>query len=143
MWTALSCRTTTSTRCKSEWLRGGFSERDESSQRQLVIVNETLARRLWPDRSPLGQRIYVDFLEHHLTPAEVIGVAADGKYRTLGEEPRPFLYGNLLQNFPGGTLVVRAQSDLQPAFRDIRRQRYFARWTPVCLSLGCKKSRSA
>jgi ABC-type antimicrobial peptide transport system permease subunit len=39
---------------------------------------------------------------------EVVGVAHDGKYRTLGEDPRPFLFVPLLQDYDGSaTLIVR------------------------------------
>ena len=47
---------------------------------------------------------------------EVIGVAKDGKYFSLSEEPRPFVYRPLLQNYVGGanndgTLIVRTATD--------------------------------
>lgn len=43
---------------------------------------------------------------------EVIGVAADGKYSSLGERPRPFIYQSLLQSYAGQmTLVVRTAGE--------------------------------
>jgi macrolide transport system ATP-binding/permease protein len=98
-----------------------FSETDETAGAQRVIINATMAKRLWPGETALGRRLYVSVAPRGgLVSAEVIGVVADGKYRTLGEQQRPFVYGNLLQNFMGGTLVVRAQDDLQPVFTGIR-----------------------
>ncbi len=73
-----------------------FSPRDDASAPGAVIVNETLARRYWPQGDPLGRRLFFDNAED--APAyEVVGVVADGKYRTLGEAPRPYLYTSYAQ----------------------------------------------
>jgi hypothetical protein len=55
-----------------------------------AIVNETLARKLWPGRDPIGQRLR----REGDTPVilTVVGIARDAKYRRLWEEPRAFLY---------------------------------------------------
>ena len=95
-----------------------FAETDGPTAPAVAIVNETLARRLWPDSPALGRRLH--------DGAEVIGVARDGKYRTLGERPRPFLYTSLGQA-PRGTctLVVRTTGDprpLLPAIRSVVRE---------------------
>lgn len=83
-----------------------------------MIVNETLARRLWPDASAVvGRRLRLDG-----GSAEVIGVARDGKYRALWERPRPFLYACLGQDRRGTqTLVVRTKGDPRPLLAEIRR----------------------
>jgi predicted permease len=90
-----------------------FAETDGPTAPRVVIVNETLARRFWPDAAPLGRRLS--------NGAEVVGVARDGKYRTLGEPPRPFLYNSLGQD-PRGTrtLVVRTVGDSRPLLPAIR-----------------------
>jgi len=95
-----------------------FAETDGPTAPRVAIVNETLARRLWPDAPALGRRLS--------NGAEVVGVARDGKYRTLGERPRPFFYNSLGQD-PRGTraLVVRTAGDprpLLPAIRDAARE---------------------
>jgi predicted permease len=84
-----------------------FDELDDPGRRRVVIVNETLAERLWPGASAVGRRLR--------DGAEVVGVARDGKYRTLWEAPRPFLYRSLGQD-PRGTrtLVVRTTGDPHP-----------------------------
>jgi predicted permease len=90
-----------------------FAETDDSTAPRVVIVNETLARRFWPDSPALGRRLK--------DGAEVIGVARDGKYRTLGERPRPFLYTSLRQDTRGTcALVVRTEGDPRPLLGAIR-----------------------
>ncbi len=53
----------------------------------VIIINDTLARRVWPGGRALGRRVEYAGLE-----LEVIGVAATVKYRNLGESPISFLY---------------------------------------------------
>jgi hypothetical protein len=65
-----------------------------------TVVNQTLARRLWPNRDGLGE-----FL---LGP--VNAVAANGKYWSLIESPRPFLYQVSAQfDQPSACLVIRTE----------------------------------
>lgn len=81
-----------------------FEPRDRADAPRVVVVNETLARAFWPDREAVGERLAAGSRSY-----EVIGVARDGRYRTLGERPRPFLYRSLDQVSGGSfrTLVVR------------------------------------
>ena len=62
-----------------------LGEQDRPGASGAVVINEALARRYWPGQEPLGKKI-------RRGPAEftVVGVAQDGKYRSLGEEPLPF-----------------------------------------------------
>jgi predicted permease len=88
-----------------------FSDRDREGAPGVVIINETLAQQFWPDENPIGKQ--VSFGGDPKDPrSEVIGVARDGKYSTLGERPRPFIYQPLLQSYAGEmTLVVRTATD--------------------------------
>jgi predicted permease len=73
-------------------LAGGrdFSWADREGEPAVVIVNETLARRLW-NGDALGKRLMVPGSEGPI-PAEVVGVAGDSKYWTLGETIAPTVY---------------------------------------------------
>jgi macrolide transport system ATP-binding/permease protein len=101
-----------------------FNERDGKDAPKVVIINETLARRLWPNEDPLGKRLTIGRKEDR--PLwEVIGVARDGKYRTLGETPKPYMYFHLPQDYEAGmTLLIRTANDpksLTPAVREVVR----------------------
>ena len=91
-------------------LRGrDFTTRDVAGAPLVVIVNETLAHRLWPDQDPIGKRLRFGgepFLE-------VVGVARDGKYHELTERPRGFLYVPERQraDLSDITLLVRTAGD--------------------------------
>lgn len=88
----------------------GITAEDRESTQRVAVVNETFARRFWPGEDPLGRPIYDRGLESE--PLTVVGIARDGKYNTLGEEPRPFYYYALRQEYESESmLVVRGGRD--------------------------------
>jgi predicted permease len=68
-----------------------WDDRDGSSP--VAIVNETLARRFWSGAA-IGQRVQYGSLS-----LEIVGVARDSKYRTLGENAGPQIYLPLRQHY--------------------------------------------
>jgi macrolide transport system ATP-binding/permease protein len=69
-----------------------IAEDDVENARRVAVVNETMARRYWPGKSPVGELLYTEGFE--AAPHQVIGVARDHKVRSVGEDPRPY------QHFP-------------------------------------------
>lgn len=62
-------------------------------ERDVVVVNDALARRLWPNQDAIGR----DLVLASQPAQQVIGVAADSKYWELTEASRPFVYQVLTQ----------------------------------------------
>jgi putative ABC transport system permease protein len=101
-----------------------FTAQDKKDAPLVAIINETFARRFWPGQSAVGKRFRAGS-EGPLI--EVIGVATDGKYFSLGEEPRPFVYRPLLQSYVGdasndGTLIVRTVGDPSVIITTVRHE---------------------
>jgi predicted permease len=99
-----------------------FTSADGESAAPVAIVNETMARRLWRGRSPLGQ-----YLRHGETAIQVVGIARDAKYLNLAETSRLWLYLPIAQeptNNPTLSLAVRTPGDpmrIAPAIeREVR-----------------------
>jgi predicted permease len=67
---------------------------------RVAVINETMARRYWPDGSAIGRRFHLG--EFADPPHEIVGVARDHAVRSVGEEPRPYLH---LPTDEGGLLV--------------------------------------
>jgi putative ABC transport system permease protein len=88
-----------------------FDERDrEGAQPEAVIVNETLAHRLWPGESAVGRRVMLG--RGKPSALEVVGVARDTKVRSLGEPPRNAMYVSVDQTYNSGmSLVVRTSGE--------------------------------
>jgi predicted permease len=81
-----------------------FTDSDDEKAPRVAIVNQTLARMLWPGENPVGGRLTMA-----RQPLEVIGVARDIKGRNLFEPSDPMLYLPLYQLAqPNVVLHVRA-----------------------------------
>src|SRR6185503_541675 len=83
-----------------------FTDQDVEQSTKVVVVNQTLARKLWPGESPLGRRITIWRDEQF--PREIVGVVGDTK-ATLDTEAEPQMYVPYAQEagWTGMSLVVR------------------------------------
>jgi predicted permease len=80
---------------------------DTADRPAVAVINETLARRYWRERDPIGTVI-----RFGRGPVTIVGVARDGKYQRLSEAPRNYLYLPALQNYrPDLMLLVRTDAD--------------------------------
>lgn len=99
-------------------LRGrDFAAGDVASGAQVAIVNEAFARQHLGGREALGQ---VLSLGRSRQPVTVIGVARDARYRTLGEEARPFLYRPLAQSGDDAWTLLARTPDAPGALPSLR-----------------------
>jgi len=74
-----------------------FTRADDEKGALVAIVNETMAARYWRNQDPIGQRLQVKGQW-----MQVVGVAADSKYESMRETPKPFFYVPLRQDFARG-----------------------------------------
>ncbi|HZS57281.1 MAG TPA: ABC transporter permease, partial [Bryobacteraceae bacterium] len=95
-------------------LRGrDFTERDKEGTQRVAIIDETLARRFWPDYphglDPIGQHLWVGGVNPN--PAEVVGIVAN-IHQTLENSAWPeTVYVSFVQNPPAfGMIAVRTAS---------------------------------
>jgi predicted permease len=70
-----------------------FDDRDTVRSPRVAIVNETLARRLWPDGRAIGAPIIV-----RNTPHQIVGVVKDVPLQTRTEAVEPWIYVPFWQN---------------------------------------------
>lgn len=80
----------------------GFDTTVREASPKVVIVNEAAARRFWGNDDPIGKRF--KFFGDDAW-VQVIGVARNSKYNTLGEGPTPYIYLSLLQ-YPSPAVTV-------------------------------------
>jgi putative ABC transport system permease protein len=75
-----------------------FTDRDNETSADVVIVNETLARRYWPGVNALGKRMRVQGFEGEKDRScEIVGVVGDAKYSAVWQGAKPYLYFPLFQ----------------------------------------------
>jgi putative ABC transport system permease protein len=100
-------------------LRGrDFREADRTGP-PVAIVNDTMARRYWPNSDAVGKRFRF-YVEQEYR--EVVGVVKTVKYATLGEDPQPAAYRPLQQAYSDtAVLYVRAARDPAAIIEPVRR----------------------
>jgi hypothetical protein len=104
-------------------LRGrGLTDQDSTSAPGAVAINESLARKYWPNEDPLGRRISLDE-----TTFTIVGIVADIRHRGPDRPPDEEMYLHYRQYPERGTaVVVRSASadaaSLAPAVREALRE---------------------
>lgn len=106
----------------------GFTPADRAGSEPVTIVNETMARTLWPGEQALGQCLIIGDGADEDTPcARVVGVAEDARRRQLREDAAMQYYVPLGQErqIGGGMLLIRPRgepAELVPLLRrELRR----------------------
>ncbi|MGD0498992.1 MAG: ABC transporter permease [Bryobacteraceae bacterium] len=90
-----------------------FSPLDGPDAPRVAVLNQAAADLFWPGRDPLGRQLR---FAGDNRPAEVIGVARNANYLTIGEPPQALLYLSLDQYyFPTAVLHIRTRGDPEAA----------------------------
>jgi len=98
-----------------------FSNRDMEKSPGVAIVNETLAEQFWPGQNPIGKRLHSGNTGD--STLEVVGIAKNGKYQSLGEIPGLMIYYPLSQNYTSNAaLVVRTSADPKSLIPTVRNE---------------------
>ena len=83
-----------------------FTESDEKKTLAVAVINQTMAKKFWPDEEPLGKRFSTKGPSGPFI--EVVGVVQDGKYKGVVEVPQPHFYLPLSQAYiPLRTFHIR------------------------------------
>jgi predicted permease len=91
-----------------------FAEADGPQSPHVAIINETMARRFWPNENPIGKRVKQGWPEWKTPWCEIIGVVADVKLNGVLETTPLHVYFPLAQN--GSTslsFVLRTRAEPQ------------------------------
>ena len=102
-------------------LRGRFfTEHDTRDGPPVMVINETMARTLWPNENPLGHRLLLAQGEGADKSRKVVGVVRDAR-QVLTLTPRPQFYVPYLQTPLGGIyLIVRTSSSMPNLGKTLR-----------------------
>jgi predicted permease len=124
-------------------LRGrDFSSRDVQNAEQVILVNETAAREIWPGEDPLGQHVHV--ADPKSRPRTIIGIVGDVHHYTLDAAPTMQFYipvtqtdtsdlvfavrsaGDPLQIANAVRLAIRSVDETLPVYRVVPMTEYVA-----------------
>ena len=101
-----------------------FNDQDQAKSEQVAIVNETFVRRLMPNvnssAEAIGKRFAFGGNTHFV---KIVGVAKDGKYFSITEDQRPFVWTPMTQDYwSGGILTVRTEGDPESLLGAVRKE---------------------
>jgi predicted permease len=86
-----------------------FNERDIANPDASAIINETAAKKYWPNQNPIGQRIGQNIEDSDKT--EIVGVIRDTKYDSLRDAAPATLYAPIRAGMRALTVMVRTATD--------------------------------
>jgi predicted permease len=100
-----------------------FAWTDDANAPKVAVVNETLARRFFPGKTPIGVRL--SFGRQNRKPdIEIVGVVRNSKSAAVDEDDSPFVYTPLLQEDDLGALTfyLRTESDPRTLAAPVREE---------------------
>jgi hypothetical protein len=111
-----------------------FAATDLAKSPQVVIVNQTMAAKYWPNQNPVGKTLRD---ENGNRQATVVGVVGDIKYGDIDEAAQPFMYYSLTQNYRSGLYLLARGSGNPSEWRERcwiscakRRRKWTSRTSP-------------
>jgi predicted permease len=88
-----------------------FSDDDREGSLPVAIINQAMATRYWPNQEAIGKRFH---LAGESIYRQVVGIAKNANYQTLGESPRSCIYLPLRQHF-SDSMVLYLRTSVDPA----------------------------
>jgi len=101
----------------------GLTQQDSDTAPKVVVINETAARKYFPNEDPIGKRFGTSVEESN--QLEIVGVVRDAKYNSLRDAVPPTMYVDYRQGrLTNAAFEVRTAGDplsLVPSIRDVVR----------------------
>ena len=88
-----------------------FRESDDAKAPLVAVINQTMAKKFWPDRDAIGEKFSTKGANGPFI--EVVGIVQDAKYRSVTEDPEPFFYQPTEQNYVP-LHVIQVRTSLAP-----------------------------
>ncbi len=92
----------------------GVSAADTENSQRVIVINETMARRYWPNDDPVGKRIALGDSSQESSWRTIVGVVADNRHAGLSELPVPTGFINYRQDAESWSrmgFVIKSKTD--------------------------------
>jgi putative ABC transport system permease protein len=88
-----------------------FTEQDRAGAPPAVVINQALARQMYPNEDPIGKRLFIQW-DHPDRANEIVGVVGDVRQKGLDQDPKPGVFLSNLEAPTGPVfLVARTHGD--------------------------------
>ena len=99
-----------------------FADADDQDATYVSVVNESMARKYWPNEDPLGRHFKLGADPDHLIT--VVGVAKDSRYSGMAGTIKPYFFLPILQHYAANTLTalqLRTAAAPEPMIPEVER----------------------
>ena len=100
-----------------------FTEADKADAPPVILINQTFAKKFWPNEDPIGKRIVMGGMSDHPNWITIVGVVGDMRHFGLDIDPKPEMYVPFAQDpYFTAIFVVRTPQDPRGLLPAIRRE---------------------
>jgi putative ABC transport system permease protein len=92
-----------------------FEESDGANAPPVAVISQSLARQVWGDENPIGQRIQFGNMDGDKRLLHIVGIVGDVRERGLDSNIRPAVYANAFQRPQRAAFSIIARSSSDPA----------------------------
>jgi putative ABC transport system permease protein len=107
-------------------MRGrGFTDADSENSERVIVINQTMARRYWPNEDPLGKRMAIGESSKDTSWRKIVGIVGDVRHASLSEAPVPgafTVYRQDLESWPRMAFVIKASTDALSLTSAVRKE---------------------
>lgn len=92
----------------------GLADSDTEYSQRVIVINEAMARRYWPNENPVGTRLAIGESSKDTSWRTIVGVVADNRHASLSEAPVPtafISYQQDLESWPRMAFVIKSKTD--------------------------------
>ena len=102
-----------------------LADTDTDSSQRVIVINESMARRFWPNEDPVGKRMAIGESSKETSWRTIVGVVGDNRHASLSEPPVPtgfISYRQDLESWPRMGFVVKSKTDAGSLSGLVRRE---------------------
>jgi len=102
-----------------------LSPTDTETSERVIVINEAMARRYWPNEDPVGKRMAIGDSSKDSSWRTIVGVVADNRHASLSELPVPTAFISYVQDFeswPRMGFVIKSKTDAASLAAVVRRE---------------------
>ncbi|HEV8133607.1 MAG TPA: ABC transporter permease [Pyrinomonadaceae bacterium] len=105
-------------------LRGrGLTEQDNDTAPRVIVINEAMARRYWPNEDPVGKRMAIGESSKDTSWRTIVGIAGSVRHASLTEEPVPCAFIDYRQDVESWSrmaFVMKTKTDPASLISEVR-----------------------
>lgn len=99
-----------------------FTDQDKAGATPVIIVNETMAQKYWPDADPIGKRVRLNAPLNEAPWMQVVGVVKDVKHNLQTPITTDYYLPHAQDSWSSMVLVARTEGDPQSVASQMRQQ---------------------